>query len=48
MKELTEYVEGRHGDVLKALHEKKQLDDPTRGALDKALAEFREVFQAEA
>jgi F-type H+/Na+-transporting ATPase subunit alpha len=48
MKELTEYVEGRHGDLLKALHEKKQLDDATRGALDKALAEFREVFQAEA
>jgi F-type H+-transporting ATPase subunit alpha len=48
MKELIEFLDGRHPDVPRAVAEKKALDDAIRGKLDAALREFRGVFQAEA
>jgi F-type H+/Na+-transporting ATPase subunit alpha len=48
MKELIEFLDGRHPDVAKSIAEKKALDDGIRKALDGALREFRGVFQAEA
>jgi F-type H+/Na+-transporting ATPase subunit alpha len=48
MKELVEFIDGRHAELSKAIREKKQLDDQTKGAIDKALLEFREVFRPEA
>jgi F-type H+-transporting ATPase subunit alpha len=47
LKELVEFLDGRHGEIAKALTEKKQLDDGLRTQLDAALKEFRELFQAE-
>ena len=42
MKELTEFVEARHGGILKTLVEKKALDEAClRRAIDDALREFR-------
>ncbi len=46
--ELTEFVEARHGGILKTIAEKKALDDGVRKSIDDALREFRTVFQAEA
>jgi F-type H+-transporting ATPase subunit alpha len=48
MKELLEFLDGRHPDIAKSIAEKKALDDATRTSLDAALREFRGVFQAEA
>ena len=44
MRELTEFMDGRHPEIGKAILEKKQLDDQIKGLLDRALAEFRDVF----
>jgi F-type H+/Na+-transporting ATPase subunit alpha len=48
MKELVEFLDGRHPEIAKSIAEKKALDDGIRKALDAALREFRGVFQAEA
>ena len=48
MSELVEFMETRHPEVLKLLREKKDLTDDVRSALDRALDEFRDVFQATA
>jgi F-type H+-transporting ATPase subunit alpha len=48
LKELSEFLDGRHPEVGKAILEKKQLDAEVRGLLDKALSEFRDLFQVEA
>ncbi|HYV66548.1 MAG TPA: F0F1 ATP synthase subunit alpha [Myxococcales bacterium] len=45
MKELVEFVETRHPEMLKLLREKKDLTDDVRAALDRALEEFRDVFR---
>jgi len=45
MSELVEFMETRHPEVLKMLSEKKDLTDEVRAALDRALEEFRDVFQ---
>jgi F-type H+-transporting ATPase subunit alpha len=47
MKELSEFMHGRHPEVGKAILEKKQLDDAVKGMLNAALAEFKDVFVAE-
>src|SRR5256714_1481698 len=48
MKELAEFIETRHPEVLKLIREKKDLTDDVRSALDRALEEFRDVFRPEA
>jgi F-type H+/Na+-transporting ATPase subunit alpha len=45
MNELVEFMDGRHPEVGKAILEKKQLDDQVKGLLDKALTEFKDLFQ---
>src|SRR3989441_13085742 len=45
MKELVEFVETRHPEVLKLLREKRDLTDDVRAALDRALEEFKDVFR---
>src|SRR6059058_5820227 len=45
MKELVEFIETRHPEVLKLLREKKDLTDDVRGALDAALEEFKGMFR---
>jgi F-type H+-transporting ATPase subunit alpha len=47
MKELTEFLDARHPDIARTLAEKKALDDGLRKSLDRALAEFRELFKAQ-
>ncbi len=47
MKELVEFMVGRHPDVVASIAEKKQIDDETKKKLDGALAEFRDVFTYE-
>src|SRR5512147_1100481 len=47
LKELVEFLDGRHPEIARGLAEKKQLDDGLRKQLDAALKEFRELFQAE-
>ncbi len=47
MKELLEFVDGRHADIAASIAEKKLIDDETKKKLDAALAEFRDVFQYE-
>ncbi len=47
IKELVEYMDSRHPEIGKQLLEKKTIDDAIRAALNKALAEFRDVFQVE-
>ena len=42
------FMDSRHPEVGKAILEKKQLDDEVKGLLNKALAEFKDLFQAEA
>ncbi len=39
-----DYVESKYGDVLTQIREKKVLDDTITNALDKAVAEYREIF----
>jgi F-type H+-transporting ATPase subunit alpha len=48
MKELVEFMAGRHPELPKAIAEKKALDDGIRKQLDAALKEFSGVFQVEA
>ena len=48
MKELIEFLDGRHPEIAKSIAEKKALDDGIKKALDGALKEFRGIFQAEA
>ncbi len=48
MKELIEFMDTRHPEVLKLLREKKDLTDDVRAALDAALEEFKSVFRASA
>jgi F-type H+-transporting ATPase subunit alpha len=48
MKELVEFLDGRHPEIGKAIAEKKALDDGIRKQLDAALEEFRGLFQVEA
>jgi len=45
MKELIEFMDTRHPEVLKLLREKKDLTDDVRAALDAALEEFKSVFK---
>jgi F-type H+/Na+-transporting ATPase subunit alpha len=45
MTELNEYMDARHSDVLKTIREKKDLTDDVKAALDRALAEFADVFR---
>jgi F-type H+/Na+-transporting ATPase subunit alpha len=47
MKELIEFIDGRHSDIVKTIAEKKQIDDETKKKLDAALTEFRDVFTYE-
>ncbi len=47
MKELLEFLDGRHPEVARSIAEKKALDDGIRKALDAALKEFQGIFQAE-
>ncbi len=47
LKELVEFLDGRHPEIVRGLAEKKQLDDGLRKQIDTALKEFRELFQAE-
>ncbi len=44
--ELYRFLDTRHAGVLKAIVEKKQLDDPTKAALDAAVKEFATDFAA--
>jgi len=46
MKELIEFMDTRHPEMLKLLREKKDLTDDVRAALDAALDEFKSVFKA--
>jgi F-type H+-transporting ATPase subunit alpha len=48
MKELLEFLGGRHPEIGKTIAEKKALDDGLKKQLDAALKEFRGVFQAKA
>ena len=45
MAELDDFVDTRHREVAALILEKKALTDDVKAALDKMLAEFREVFQ---
>jgi F-type H+-transporting ATPase subunit alpha len=45
MAELTDFMNTRHPEVGKLIVEKKELTAEVRSVLDKALAEFRDVFQ---
>jgi len=45
MKELVEFIETRHPEVLKLLREKRDLTDDVRAALDRGLEEFKDVFR---
>jgi F-type H+-transporting ATPase subunit alpha len=47
LKELVEFLDGRHPEIAKGLAGKKQLDDDLRKQIDAALKEFRELFQGE-
>jgi F-type H+-transporting ATPase subunit alpha len=48
MKELMEFLDARHPDILKKLAEKKAFDDEIKASLNKSLVEFRGIFRAEA
>jgi F-type H+/Na+-transporting ATPase subunit alpha len=48
MRELIEFLDGRHPDVARSIMEKKALDDGIKKSLDGALREFRGIFQVEA
>jgi F-type H+-transporting ATPase subunit alpha len=45
MRELLEFLDARHPQVVKGIAEKKQLDDGVKKSLDAALLEFRGIFQ---
>jgi F-type H+-transporting ATPase subunit alpha len=44
MKELIEFMDGQHSDIVASIAAKKQIDDETKKKLDAALGEFRDVF----
>ena len=44
--ELFSYADTNHGNLMKALREKKQIDDGIRGQITRALDEFKERFTA--
>ncbi len=44
LKELLVYMDANHTEVGKTIMEKKQLDDPLRASLDKALTGFKDLF----
>jgi len=48
LKELMEFRDARHPDILKKLAEKKAFDDEIKASLNKSLVEFRGIFRAEA
>ena len=48
MSELISFLDTRHPEVAKLVREKKDLTDDVRAAIDGALTEFRDVFQATA
>ncbi len=48
VKELVEFLDGRHPEIARKIAEKKAIDDDTRAALNKALAEFRGIFREQA
>jgi len=45
MAELIAFMETRHPEIGKLIREKKDLSEDVRGALDAALAEFRDIFR---
>jgi F-type H+-transporting ATPase subunit alpha len=45
IKELLEFCEARHPELLKMIREKKELNAEVTAALDAALTDFRDVFQ---
>ena len=47
MKELLEFMDGQHSDIVASIAQKKQIDDETKKKLDAALSEFRDIFQYE-
>ncbi len=47
IKELVEFLDSRHPEIAKQLLEKKAIDDGLKAAINKALVEFRDVFQVE-
>ena len=48
MRELTEFMDTQRPDVGRLILEKRELNDEVKSALNKALAEFRDVFQVQA
>ena len=48
MAELSEFMDTRRPEVGRLVLEKRELNDEVKGALNKALAEFRDVFEARA
>ncbi len=46
MTELMEFLDARHPELAKTIAEKKALDDGLKASINKALAEFRGIFQA--
>jgi hypothetical protein len=48
MKELIEFMDGQHSDIVATIAQKKQIDDETKKKLDAALGEFRDIFTYEA
>ena len=47
MRELVEFLDGRHPEIARKIAEKKAIDDDSRKALDQALSEFKGIFRAE-
>jgi F-type H+-transporting ATPase subunit alpha len=47
MRELVEFLDGRHPEIGRKIAEKKAIDDDTRKALDAALQEFKGIFRLE-
>ena len=43
-KGFSEYLEAKHAGLLQTLREKKELSDDVKAGLDKAIAEYQEVF----
>jgi F-type H+-transporting ATPase subunit alpha len=44
--EMTAFMKDKHGKVLEAIREKKQIDDAVKSSLTAALDEFKGIFQA--
>jgi F-type H+-transporting ATPase subunit alpha len=47
MREVVEFLDGRHPGIGRKIAEKKAIDDDTRKALDAALQEFKGIFRTE-